>query len=185
MPTPAVQTQKDITSQAQGAAGGAAAQSAEDKARSNALIKPYTDFNTAAGSMDPGAVTTAAAPFIENIGKGVTATREQIMNTMPPGAGRDAALARLEESKGSQTAGFLNQAAMQGLQQNAQIGAGFGSSALQYLGADISGLNTASSSNQAVLQAEEAKWSSIMSLMGQVAGAGGMLGMGAFMKPKV
>jgi hypothetical protein len=134
--------------------------------------------------MDPGAVTTAAAPFIANIGRGVNATREQIMNTTPPGAGRDAALARLEENKGSQTAGYLNQAATTGLQQNAQIGAGFGTSALQYLGADISGLNTASSSNQSVLQAQEASKASTMQFLGSLAGAGGMLGMGALMGPK-
>lgn len=156
--------------------------SAEQEARSQKqyeqmqqLEAPAIAFNQGIAGGDNSKTFQAAAPLISNITSGYNAAKESIMNNTTPGAARDYALTQLPIQQNSQIANTLNTTFTSALDKLSNIGAGLGSFSLQETGAALGGLSGASSSNQAVMQAQEAGKASTMGVLGSLLGAGGQI----------
>ena len=135
------------------------------------LQQPEIAKQTALASGDQTAITTAAAPVIMQASKGFQAAKDSIFTTIAPGAARDKALADLEVNKATTIAGTEAGLVNDASGKLANIGAGLGSFSLQELGAALSGVSGASSSNQSVMQVQEQAKASTMGLIGSLAGA--------------
>lgn len=155
---------------------------------SDILNQPAVQFYSSLASGNPQAAIQAAGPQLGNISQNAQQARANIMNNVPAGAGRDEALAQLEQGKSSQIAGTLNQLVTQAPGQLAAIGAGQASEALQLSGAGFTGLGQASGSYAQgqnslgnIAQQQNARKASTMGFIGSLVGAAGSAaGGGAF-----
>lgn len=157
-------------------------------AYSDILQQPAIQFYSQIASGNPQSVISAAAPQIGQIANNAQQAKANIMNNTPAGAGRDFALAQLEQGKSSQVSSTLNSLVTQAPQVLAQIGAGQASEGLQMTGAGFTGLGqgassfaSGQSSLSSIAQEQNARKASTMSFFGSLVGAAGnAAGGGAF-----
>jgi hypothetical protein len=157
--------------------------------KGDVLLQPLINRYTALTSGDPNAVISAAGPELGNIARSGQAAKEQIYNTVAPGAGRDVALAQLPLQQNTQTAGYLNNIINNAYTGIGQLGAAEQGLSLQQTGAaqGFAGIGTSQASlagntafNQQQIAAQNK--ASTMGFLGSLAGAaggaltGGMLG---------
>lgn len=172
-------TQLGIANQQQGIAGGLSAFGQSQIGQGAALEQPLIAKLTAEASGDPQALLSAEAVPIGNVAAGYQAAKDNIYNTIAPGAARDYSLAQLERGKATQNATLLNQAYQGAAPALAQVGAANIGTGLQAQGGAISGLNAATGSTSAaestvnnIIQQQEQAKSSSMSFLGSLIGAG-------------
>jgi hypothetical protein len=163
-------TQNQIAQQQLQVAQAEDAQSQQDKAQMQALIKPATDFYTGV-TTDKQSNLAASAPQVAAITAGQKQAKEQIYNDVPAGPGRDVALAQNDTAATGAVAATKNSTYTSALDKLANIGSGLGSFSLQELGAGLSGFSGAASTNQSVIQSQQQSKASTMGLFGQLAGA--------------
>jgi hypothetical protein len=122
----------------------------------------------AANSGDYSQVISANAPAITNVNQQAAAAKQNIIQSIPAGPGRDAALAALPAQTGSQVASTLNSGYQNALSQLATIGNQSASIGLQGAGGALSGLQGASGSNVQLgqMQAAASPWNIVSSLAG-------------------
>jgi hypothetical protein len=149
-------------------------------AKSDTLTQPLISYLQNIISGDRNAQTAAAAPQLGQLTKGFEASKENIFNTMPAGAGRDVALAQLGVSKNSDTSTLLNQVFQNAFPQLANIGNQQGAFALQQLGAGLRSTEGGSASTGQALQADSQAKASTMGFLGSLAGAGGQVAAAKF-----
>ena len=177
-----IATQNQLTSRQLDLAQQQQAQSQEQYGQYKTLSAPAISKYTALATGSPQAALTAAAPEIGQLQSGYAAARQAILNNTPPGAARDQALANLERQTYTGTAGALASEVQQAPDILANIGAGMGAFSLQEVGAALSGYSGASSSNNQLMQAQNAAKANTTGLITGLAGAAGT-GLGAFKLP--
>lgn len=144
-------------------------------------IQPLKSQLTALSSGDRSQALSAAMPVISQLSSGYDAAKQGILNSIPPGAARDNALAQLEIQKATTTSGTLASEIQQAPTTLANLGAGEGAFSLQQLGAALSGYSGASTSAGAVASEENAAQANKVGMISGLAGAagsaaGGLLG---------
>jgi hypothetical protein len=168
-------TQEQITQQQIGISQEQNQLQRENYERMKTLQQPAIDKETALATGDAKTALAATMPVISKASAGYDAAKQSIFNTLAPGAGRDKALADLEVNKATGIAGAQAQLVQAAPDKLANIGSGLGSFSLQELGAAISSLGGASSSNAQTMQAQEQSKASTMGFLGSLAGAGGSI----------
>ena len=148
------------------------------------LEQPLIDQSQKLISGDPGAQASAAAPYISQITAQKNAGLEAINNTVGPGAARDYAKTQAQLGEGSQIASTVNQLTNSAYGTLSGLGIGQQNFSLQNTGAALSGLQGASQSNQAVMQAQEQAKASTMGFIGQLVGAGAGIATGGLLGGK-
>ena len=143
----------------------------------NALTQPAISYNqgvvNAANSGNYAGLIQAAGPATGAISQQAQQAQQQIRNSVPAGAGQQAALAQLPQQVASQEASTLNQTYQGALNNLTQIGAAYGGVGLQESGLSTSAANSAGSAYGAVGQEQAASKASTMGFLGQIASAGG------------
>ena len=148
------------------------------------LQQPAIQFAQGLASGDPSKVTQAAGPQLAQISQQFAGAKQNILDTTPKGAGQDFALMQLPEQQANATAGLLGGEVNQGMNtllglgQGAQaaegnIASGLGGLSMQQLGAGLTAGGQASQTNQSVMQAQAQQKATMMSFIGQLAGAAG------------
>ncbi len=169
-----VSTNQAITQQQLNLAQQQQTQSATDTAQRTALEQPLINKETALAGGDRNAALAASMPVISQISAGYKGAKEQINSSLPPGPGRDAALAQLETQKATGIAGAEASAVQQAPEILANVGQGVGAFSLQELGASLSGFSGAGNTNAGTgslqTQQSQAKWGPIVGLA-QAAGS--------------
>ena len=158
----------------------------------NQVANYDTSVINAANSGNYSQLIGASGAQIGNINQQAAGAKSNILQNIPAGPGRDAALANLPAQTGNAVASTLNSTYNNALQQLAGIGTTQAGIGLQGAGGGISALGGASSSNQAYAQqtAAASPWNIVASLAGGVGqaasgtnfksgGAGGGAGAGA------
>lgn len=173
-------TQNSITQQQIATANQSNALSAQQYQQYQQNIAPAVSYYQSLASGNPSQVLGAAGPQISNITSGYNAATESINNNVGPGAARDYALSQVPLQQNSQVAGTLNSVVQGAYPQLAQIASGQGSFSLQELGASLSGLGGASTSNQSVMQANEEGKAATLGVLGSLLGAGGTAAAGIY-----
>lgn len=193
-------TQSDLSQNlntSQGLVGTSASQGADlfnfatqALGKRDTLMQPYIkqQQDLASGVNGAAAVNAASLP-LGSLQAQKAATKQQIMNTIPPGATRDYALAEADRNATSSTYDFIRSATLQAPQNLANVGQTEGQIGLSAAGAGQSGLNTAlSGSNnlygtglQAKLtqdQIDAQRRAATLSFLGSLAGTatGGIVG---------
>lgn len=143
-------------------------------------IQPLTAKLTALSAGDRNQALAAAMPVISQVSGGYDAAKQSILNTVPPGAARDAALANLEVQKGTATGGALATQVQSAPEELANLGAGVGAFSLQQLGAALSGYGGANQAASGVAQEESAAQANKLGLISGLAGAAGTAAGGIF-----
>ena len=157
----------------------------QEQAQYQALTQPAVNFNTALASGDPTAIMTALAPQTAAFSQAKSQNAGQIYEQLPPGAARDYALAQNTMNSNNQVAQTEAAQVAQAPNTLASIGAGFGSNALQELGASlgfgnsaVSATNAAANANSNLMNVQEQSKSSTLGFLGQLVGAGAGLATG-------
>lgn len=145
----------------------------QEQGRRNTLQQPSIDFYSKITSGDPNARLTAAAIPIGDIARGARGARENIMDSVPRGAGRDFALAQNENQKYSQSADYLNKAFMGAFPALAGLGTEAGQVGLQNTGAGMRGAEAGANTNAGVMQTQQQQKAAQLGVIGSLAGAGG------------
>lgn len=175
--------QQNISSQQQQISSESEARAQQQYDQSQALAQPLIAQQTKLATGSPSDVLAAAMPTISQISGGYQGAKQSIMNSLPPGAARDTALANLETQKATSigsTEANLVQGAPSVL---ANLGAGAGAFSVQELGGALSGLTGASSTNNTVLQAQTQQQAAKLGLAGSaLGGVGEAAGGGVFGK---
>jgi len=141
------------------------------------LEQPLIQQQQALATGDRSAALTAAMPTISTITGGFNASKEQIMNNVPPGPGRDAALANLQVNRATTTANTEAQMVNQDPSTLANLGSGLGAFSMQQLGAALSGYSGASQSEQSVMNVQEQQQAAKLGVAGDaLGGVGGAVG---------
>ena len=147
------------------------------------LQQPLIDRETALASGDRTKALSAAMPTISTLTAGYNAAKQQIMSSLPPGPGRDKALADLETQKYTGVASAQAQQVLSAPEMLANIASGLGAFSLQELGASLSGFSGASNStaqganivNQQIQQQEAAKANQLGFIGGLASTAGSLV----------
>ena len=143
------------------------------------LEQPYINQQSALATGSPSAALAASMPQISQISGGFNAAKEQIGDTVAPGAARDTALANLQTQKATAIGNTEASAVAAAPQNLANVGAGLGAFSLQQLGASLSGFGGASSADTSAasmqMQQSEAKWAPVLSLASTAGGAAGRI----------
>lgn len=139
-------------------------------AQSTALEQPLVNFYSSILSNQPGALNTAISPQLGNIAKNSQQTQANIMNTVPAGAGRDAALAQAQVQQGQQTAQTQNTAINSAYTGLAQLGAAQAGVGLSEAGAGLSGFSGAQQGYQVQEQAQAQEKSATLGAIGSIVG---------------
>jgi hypothetical protein len=155
--------------------------------RMNQLEAPATSFYgnlvKAGNSGDYSKLIAANAPQFTAISQQGQAAKENIYNTLPPGAARDYALGSLDTSKANSVASNLNSTYMSAFPALAQLGSQAGNTGLQEAGASLRGFEGAATTTNNVMSQDAASKASTMGFLGSLAGAAGSAaGGGAFGK---
>lgn len=144
-------------------------------------VNYWTRIANAAQSGNYGDLITAAGLPISQITQQSQQAQENVYNTMPAGAGRDAALAAGKLNTGQQVASTLGQTYTGAINQLQNIASGYGSLGLQETGASLSGFSGASATQSNIMNAQNQSKASTMGFLGSLAGAAGTAaGGGAF-----
>jgi hypothetical protein len=173
-------TQSGISTQQQSIANQAEQASLQNQAQMTALQQPLIAQQTALASGDRNAALTASMPSISQISGGYNAAKEQIMSNILPGPAQTAALANLETQKDTTIGNAQASAVQQAPGILANIGSGLGAFSIQQLGASLSGLSGAASTNQSVLQSQTQQQAAKLGLLGSLAGTAGSVATGGF-----
>ncbi len=176
-----ISTANQISGTQLGVASGAGQRSADEYAQYKSLIAPLVTQQQSLASGDRAASTAAALPVISQLSRGFTASKENLFNTTPAGAGRDVALANLGLQKDSTIAGTQAGLAQQAPGILAGLGQQSGQLSLQELGAQLAGLQGGAQTNFGAGQLAAAQNASLLNFFGSLAGAvGGAAGGGIF-----
>lgn len=146
-PSQNISTGNSISGQQLGVASQAGQQSAQTYNQFQQDIAPLTSQLTSLASGNRQQALSAAMPIISQISGGFNASKQQIMNSLPPGAARDTALANLQTQSAGGIATAQANAVQQAPQELAQLGQGIGGMSLQELGAQLSGLSGGAQTN--------------------------------------
>lgn len=142
-----INTGAGITGSQLGVASTAGSQAASEYNQFQSLIAPLIQKEKALATGDRSAAVEAAQPVLSQLSSGFEAAKQRIMNSIPPGAARDRALADLQTqyttSIGGAQAGLVNEAPT----SLANIGSTVGQFGLQALGAQLNALGGASTTN--------------------------------------
>jgi hypothetical protein len=141
-------------------------------------IAPLTSQLTSLASGNRQQALSAAMPVISQISGGFNASKQQIMNTLPPGAARDTALANLQTQSAGGIATAQANMVQQAPAQLAALGQGLGGMSLQELGAQLSGLSGGSQTNIAAGQLAQQQQQSMLNFFSSLAGTAGNLATG-------
>ena len=144
----------------------------------NKLQAPAIAQLTKIVSGDKNALTSATSVPIGQLAKSAQASKENIYDQIPAGAGRDVALAQNTMSKNSGVASFLNQTYMNAFPALAQMGSESGNVGLQQTGASLNSMSGSTNAYGQVMNADAQNKASTMGLVGSLAGAGGMAASG-------
>jgi len=145
------------------------------------LEQPFVSRNMALTSGSPTAAISAAGPQLGQIAQAGQAAKENIYNTVAPGAGRDVALSQLPMQTYSQQAGYLNNLVNSAFGNLAQLGSAQQGVGLNLAGAGISSGGLSTQSAGQVAQTEQQKKASTMDFVGSlINAAGSAAGGGAF-----
>jgi hypothetical protein len=137
------------------------------------LMKPSIDFFTSLAGGDKTAMNTTLAPQTASITKSFTDAKNNIMDSVAPGAAREFTMGNLERDKANATAMLPTNAFLQSIDALAKIGQGQGNFGLQQLGAGMRAGEGSAATAGAVQQADAQRKAAQMGLLGQVAGAAG------------
>ena len=141
----------------------------------NALTQPLVNFYSNIIGNQPGALNTAISPQIWQISQGAQNTEAQIMNNIPAGPGRDAALAQVRVQQGQQVSTAQNagiQSAYGGL---AQIGAAQTGLGLSEANTGLSALGGAQNAYGNLQQAQAQQKASTFGAIGSLVGGAGRI----------
>lgn len=142
--------------------------------------QPFIDFNTKIASGDRNAMMTASAVPLSNLNTQYRQSRANIYDTVQPGIGRDVALAQITRDQGDSTAGYLNQAYNQSMQNLYGAGTESGQMGLQQTGASLNGFQGASATNQNLINNATQRKAATMGAIGSLAGVAGGAALGGF-----
>jgi hypothetical protein len=117
----------------------------------------------------------AIAPLLGNISRTSAATKEKIMDTTAPGAGRDVLLGQVQLGQGQQVAGATNQAYESALQGLGTLGQGQVNAGLGLSNSGIGSTSNAATTTNAILNAQEQQKASAMQAFTGIAGIAGNL----------
>ena len=149
------------------------AQSTANQAQSLALEQPLISKETALATGDRSQALAASMPTISTITGGFNASKEQIMNSVPAGPARDAALANLQTSRATSTAN-TEAGMIEGAPSTlANVGQGIGAFSIQQLGAALSGYSGASQGEQSVMNVQQQQQDAKLGVAGSALGMGG------------
>jgi hypothetical protein len=140
----------------------------------DALQKPAIDFFTAGAKGDKNTMNTALAPAFAGVTKSFDAAKNNVLDSVAPGAGREFVMGQIERDRANQTAALPGQFHLQSLDALAKFGSGEGAFGLQQLGAGMRSGEASVNSNAQIMQADAQRKASQMGLLGSLAGAGGM-----------
>ncbi len=104
------------------------------------------------------------------------------MENLPPGAGRDFALAQVMMGQQDAKARTLANEFSTAPTKLANIGSGLGSFSLNEVAAAMGGFNNAANSNSQVAQMQAARAAGILGIIGSLAGAAGNFASGGLAK---
>jgi hypothetical protein len=172
-PSKNINTANSISGQQLGVASDAQAKAGADYNQFKALINPLVQQQTRLATGNRSDAMSAAMPWISKLSAGFTGAKEGLMNTLPPGAARDKALADLEVNKDTTIAGTEASAVQNAPSVLAGVGSSIGNMSLQELGAALSGLSGGAQTNQGAGQMAAMQQQAMLSFFGQLAGAGG------------
>lgn len=148
----------------------------------NQLTAPAISYNqglvNAANSGNYSQLISAAGPAVGANSQAGQQAAQNIRNTVPAGAGQQAALAALPYQVGNANAAALNQSYTGALNNLTQIGAAYGGVGLQEGSLNTSNNTAAASTLGQVGQEQSASKASTMGLLGSLAGLGGNLATG-------
>lgn len=180
-------SQNNVANSQQNSANLYSQLSQQSLAKQDALYQPAISYNTglvnAANSGDYSQLIQAAGPQLGTISQNFQQAKQNIGNTVAPGAGAQAAQAMLPGQQAGAIASTLNQSYTGALNNLSQLGAAYGGESLQFAGAGLSGLAGASNTYGNVANQEAQGKSSTMNLLGSLAGGlGTAAGGGVFGK---
>lgn len=160
------QGQLDLSKQSQD-------QATKDLQQRETLMKPAISFNTAITNGSRDARLAATAPLISQISTAGVQAKSKIMNSLPPGAARDVALADVDRETQNNIASSNNQSYTTALDKLANIGNGLGSFSLSETGAALGASQAGAQTEGAVIQGKAQKKASTMNAIGSLVGAAG------------
>lgn len=140
--------------------------------------QPAIDYYSALTSGDRGKALTAAGPTVSNISKQADTAKQQIADSVGPGAARDIATSNVTQGANSQVASALNTQYTSSFDKLANLGAGIGAFSLQDLGAGLNSTQSSASNYGQVTQEQNAQKASTLGFLGSLAGAAGTVGAG-------
>jgi len=138
-----------------------------------ALQKPSVDFYTKILSGDPTARMTAAAPLMGEVSRGARAAKEQIYDSVPHGAARNAALAQVPRDTNAKSAEALNNVYMGAFPALSSLGTESGQVGLQQTGAGFRGVEGSATTNNSVIDAQQKQKAATLGMIGSLAGVAG------------
>ncbi len=146
------------------------AESQKNTKKMEELEAPAISLYKGITSGDPTKQLQAASPVIGQISKGFTASKESIMNSVPPGPARDYALSQLNVQSNAAKSGEIANITSNAFGQLANIGAGLGAFGLQQTGASLNAFGGSASTSNNVQQQKAASKASTMGFLGQLVG---------------
>jgi hypothetical protein len=144
-------------------------------------ISHDTNLINAANKGNYNQLISAAGPAVGTISQGAMQAKQNIMNTIPQGAGRDAVLASIPLQQANQTSAALNQAYNSALGNLTQIGAAYGGVGLQEGTTSLAGFQGAANTTGQLGEEQVQGKANTLGFIGSLAGAAGTAaGGGAF-----
>lgn len=168
-----IQTASDITQRQLSLAEEQARRERESYQEMQRLRQPLVQQQTALASGNRQEAMGAILPILQQIGSGFHAARQQILNTLPPGAARDRALADLDMQAFSNIGAAQAATVGEAPKILASLGSESGGFGLQQLGAALAGMTGASQTNTTAAQIkaqQQASWLDFFSNLAGVAG---------------
>ena len=176
-PKKQIQTASDITQRQLSLAEEQARRERESYQEMQRLRQPLIQQQTALASGNRQEAMGAILPILQQIGSGFHAARQQILNTLPPGAARDRALADLDMQAFSNIGAAQAATVGEAPKILASLGSESGGFGLQQLGAALAGMAGASQTNTAAAQIKAQQQASWLDFFGSLARtAGGVAG---------
>jgi hypothetical protein len=146
-------------------------------AQSAALEQPLINFYTGVTNTTPGALQTALAPQLGHISQNTQQAEANVMRSVAPGAGQQAALVQAGVQQGQQIAKTENAAVQNAFTGLAQIGASRAGVGLSEASTGLSGMSGAQQAYGTQQQVQAQEKSSMMGTIGSI--VGGAAGVGA------
>ena len=128
-------TQSGITAEDRAIAEQQNQFSLQDRARRDELSQPLIEKEKTLATGSPSAALAASMPTISKITAGFDAAKQSAFNALPPGPARDALMAKTAVDRATTTAGVQASMVQQAPEILANVGAGFGGTSLQEVGA--------------------------------------------------